>query len=117
MAIDRVNGPPGLPPPSFGSDAGRGEASTDDATRFRQLLEQRRGPDAEASHGERQAVAKNLGLLNASPAADAEADDMVKRARDTNIMAMIKDGFVRDGVRENGNEIQRMEREMQKKSR
>jgi hypothetical protein len=113
MAIDRMNGPAGPSSPSFGSDAGRGEVSLDDATRFKQLLEQQRGPDAGASATERDTVARNLGRLSDNP----EAEAAVKRTLDTEMMAKIKEGFVKDIVRDNGNEMQRMEREMAKHRR
>jgi hypothetical protein len=87
--------------------------SVDDVTRFRQLLEQRRGADAGASAADRDAVARNLGHLGDNP----EAEAAVKRTLDTEMMAKIKEGFVKDIVRENGNEMQRMEREMGKNRR
>ena len=79
------------------------------------VLFPQRGPDAGTTQAEREKVAEKLGKLPNEP--DSEAEAMKKRTLDMEIMAKIKGGFVRDIVRENGDEMQRMQREMQKKNR
>ena len=88
-----------------------------DADLFRQRLVEEQKQNGREPEGDRFSVAKNLGFLKETPESTAMVEDMKKTVTDVEISAKIKEGMQRDIVRENGDEVRRMDDQMKKKGR